>query len=115
MRPTVVLLNMIIAVMSESVAQAREVSQLVAMFERAKVVLTWEKRWRRSRKSRWSLNRLVHWCLGKRHDRQTPFPRWLHVLAPADTAAQQPAAPSLVHPSPPSAQLRLRRDQHGRP
>ena len=78
--------------MADSNTQVREVARQVALFERAKVVLVWEKRWLRAQKSRWSASRMIaRWSSGKQQDALTPFPRWLHVLVPSDTQSGREA------------------------
>eukprot|EP00325_Prymnesiales_sp_UTEX-LB-985_P002160 CAMPEP_0174705756 /NCGR_PEP_ID=MMETSP1094-20130205/8866_1 /TAXON_ID=156173 /ORGANISM="Chrysochromulina brevifilum, Strain UTEX LB 985" /LENGTH=313 /DNA_ID=CAMNT_0015903957 /DNA_START=66 /DNA_END=1004 /DNA_ORIENTATION=- len=100
----VVLLNMLIAIMAESNEAVRSVSQLVAKFERAQLLVKWERRlaseddrrdsdllgqvggkrsWSRQRIQ--SLMRFLS-CLpsGKERTMQTIFPRWLHVLVPPE-------------------------------
>jgi len=86
----VILLNMLIAIMGESNAAVREVSELVAQFERAQLILKWERRLASSLTSHRPdsrLNRIVRLFSGLPSDcspkaLESAFPPWIHVLMP---------------------------------
>ena len=70
----IVLLNMVIAIMSESYNDVREVSELVALYERAKLVLAREHQLVRAAGRRGTQGKAA----------ANMFPQWLHVLAPME-------------------------------
>ena len=75
---------MIIAIMGESNAKAREGAYNIALCERAKVILIWERNFLKRQRSKFRrvLKRCLPRCLQWKE--QKPFPRWLHVLRPAE-------------------------------
>ena len=83
----IVLLNMIIAIMGEAQEKVRKVAVNVAKFERAKVILAWEKKWLKKQggvfgpaRKRWANRRAKMFGT----EVSSPFPKWLHVLRPAE-------------------------------
>ena len=85
----IILLNMLIALMAESNERVRSIAKLVAQFERAKLILQWERRLSDLPYSTSYTARLVRLMSGLPSGRgrgaaSEIFPRWLHVLLPAD-------------------------------
>ena len=82
----ILLLNMLIALMAESNDRVRAISKLVAQYERAKLILHWERRLSHISDSRsasiWRLLAGLPSGIGQ-HSFERIFPRWLHVLLPA--------------------------------
>jgi hypothetical protein len=85
----IILLNMLIALMSESNDRVRSVSKLVAQFERAKLILHWERRLVGLKNSHSRVRRCLRILSGMpsgtgRHSVELLFPKWIHVLTPDD-------------------------------
>jgi len=88
----IILLNMLIALMAESNDRVRAIAKLVAQFERAKLILHWERRLHSMRhsKSQSFTSRLWRMASGLpsgtgRQSVEHIFPRWLHVLVPPES------------------------------
>ena len=85
----IILLNMLIALMAESNERVRSVSKLVAQFERAKLILQWERRLFDLGVNTSFRARAVRFFSGLptghgRSSSQNIFPKWIHVLRPSD-------------------------------
>ena len=75
--------------MAESNDRVRQISKLVAQFERAKLILQWERRLSSMPHSKSRLSACMRFLSGfpSGRGKQTAtkiFPKWLHVLMPAD-------------------------------
>ena len=85
----IILLNMLIALMAESNDRVRSIAKLVAQFERAKLILQWERRLTNMPHSHSHSARLFRFFSGLpsgkgKRAAERIFPKWLHVLVPAD-------------------------------
>jgi len=85
----IILLNMLIALMAESNDRVRSIAKLVAQFERAKLILQWERRLTNMPHSHSHSARLYRFFSGLpsgkgKRAAERIFPKWLHVLVPAD-------------------------------
>ena len=91
-----ILLNMLIAIMGESNAAVRQVSQLVAQFERAQLILKWEERLAASlrvRRPDSRFHRFERLVSGfpvdcSKEVVESLFPSWIHVLMPPKRGLQ---------------------------
>jgi len=89
----IILLNMLIALMAESNERVRSIAKLVAQFERAKLILQWERRLHDLPRSTSMLARAMRFVSGfpagsGPRIAQEIFPKWLHVLMPSDHTHQ---------------------------
>jgi len=99
----IVMLNMLIAIMSDSYQEVRDLGELVARFERARLTLVYEDRLLLSRRNGRDAGERLPWlsetlatCVlalwpwkKPKRDPGAPderFPRWLHVLLPVDNS-----------------------------
>lgn len=85
----IILLNMLIALMAESNDRVRSIAKLVAQFERAKLILRWERRLASMSKSKSCGASFIRVLAGFPSGRgasaiENIFPKWLHVLMPAE-------------------------------
>ena len=85
----IILLNMLIALMAESNDRVRSIAKLVAQFERAKLILQWERRLSSMPNSTSRIGACIRFFSGFPAARGKKaaskiFPKWLHVLMPAD-------------------------------
>ena len=91
----IVLLNMLIALMAESNDRVRAIAKLVAQFERARLILHWERRIYGMDHNKGWLSRTMRILSGLPSGVgegavEFIFPKWLHVLMPAEDAGGQP-------------------------
>ena len=93
----IILLNMLIALMAESNDRVRSIAKLVAQFERAKLILRWERRLASMSKSKSCGASFIRVLAGFPSGRgasamENIFPKWLHVLMPAENGKNGHAA-----------------------